>query len=76
MFFVLKNIPYDMRDSYEIRMGLALSIGPNCVGFHQKTDTESSLRNVVLNKKMGQWDMHKNSIIVENSRFSTSQIEQ
>jgi hypothetical protein len=30
------------------RQGLALSIGPNWVGFYLRTETESSLRNVVF----------------------------
>jgi hypothetical protein len=30
---------------------LALSIGANRVGFYLRTETESSLRNVVFNKK-------------------------
>jgi hypothetical protein len=32
------------------RYGLALPIGPNCVTINLKTETEFSLRNVVLNK--------------------------
>jgi hypothetical protein len=31
---------------------LALSIGPNRVGFYLRTEAESSLRNVIFNKKL------------------------
>jgi hypothetical protein len=44
------------------RQRLALLIGPNRVGFYLRTETESSFRNIVFNKKTGR--MCKMSIIV------------
>jgi hypothetical protein len=47
-----------------IRERLALSIGPNWIGFYLRIEIESSLWNVVFNKKTGRWIMSKRSIIV------------
>jgi hypothetical protein len=50
---------------------LMLSTGPNRVGFYLRTETESSLRNVVFNKKTGRWIMSKRSIIVEINSYQS-----
>jgi hypothetical protein len=62
VMFYLYILPFDASD--DRRKGLALSIGPNWVGFlFLRTETESSLRNFVLNKNKTINDAQKSKLL-------------